>query len=334
MGKERSSLTKTRKNQEDVIVTFNGKNHRLKDWMKIEKAAVDDDASLNWRKVFEEHTPKPDNSESAPTGFVPYKKVKKKRLHKPNYGFGQLFKMFWIPFLSAVVVGLGIGFTVLLMFSDHKTNHAKAPEAPEAVATSAELKVNTLDGTPFSMTVQVLQENSYKTEAGAKEDLSQLKENEKPGAVLKENGNYKVIVGLAKDEATRKQLANTFGGMALYGKAFSFSPKAVRTSQQVGEFLIDGKNLMMAMVPLSTEKALGKKIDGTKLSVLNEKLNHWAAIDQLNVTGSLKKDLTFFRGAVESAYSHLEGKDDPDSAQQSLLDALASYQKIVTALNP
>ncbi|MGV3487937.1 MAG: hypothetical protein ACO1OC_05050, partial [Tuberibacillus sp.] len=142
-------MTKNNRDQEDVIVTFNGKNHKLKDWIKIEKAAVDDDSSLNWKKVFEEHTPKPNLGESAPTGFVPYKKIKKKRKAYNALPLALIFKQFWVPFLSAIIVGLGIGFTVLIMFSSHK------PEKPAVVsdktaavpANATGTAVETLDGT-------------------------------------------------------------------------------------------------------------------------------------------------------------------------------------------
>jgi len=329
------SLTKNNQDHEDVIVTFNGKNHKLKDWVKKEKAAVDDDSTLNWNKVFEEHTPKPVIGETAPTGFVPYKKVKKKRRTKSAKTTGIFVKQLWIPLMSAIIVGLGIGFTVLLVFSNHKAEKppSVAASAQPVQATPADSSLISLAGNQFAVNLQVLQESSFDTLSAANDHIKQLKDKNIPAVVFNEGGDYKVFIGLAKDEGTRRELTGIFGDRQLYGKALSFTPNTIKTSKQIGDFLNSGKALMTDMIPLSSAKALDKNLSKDALSAIDKKLNQWASIDQLNVKGTLKKDLTSFRGAIESAYSHLENADDPDNAQQSLLDALGTYQKILLALS-
>lgn len=329
-------MVKDNKDQEDVIVAFNGKNHKLKDWTREEKAATDDDPSLNWKKVFEEHTPRPNLGESAPTGFVPYKKVKKKRKNIAGNSIVPLIKQFWIPFLSAIIVGLGIGFTVLIMFSHHKDvkKEALPADAPVSQQKPSDVVAKSLSGGDFAVSLQVVQGGSYGTQKAANERLDELKKLQVPAAVFREDDQYKVLIGVAASESVRREMTDAFTNVKdLYGKSWAYQPKTIKTSNQVADFLKIGKQLFDALVPLSAAKTLDQKVDKKALSDIGKNLNKWPGIDTLNVKGSLKSDLTSFRGAVEAALSHLENTDDPDNAQQSLLDAISTYQKILIALS-
>jgi hypothetical protein len=328
-------LAKDNREHEDVIVAFNGKDHKLKEWTRKEKAATDDDPSLNWRKVFEEHTPKTNMGEPAPTGFVPYKKVKKKRRKTSTAPIILLFKQFWIPFLSAVIVGLGIGFTVLIMFSHHKTEDKQAvpTTAQPAKQTPSDEVAKSMGGDGFAINLQVIQGGSFDTLKAAKDRLTELKDQSVPAAIFTEDNNYKVMIGVAKSEDARRKMQEKLGDIELYGKSWSFHPQTIKTSKNVGDFLKTGKDFVESMVPLSVSKESDKTLDKKVLSKISDEMGNWSGIDDLNVKGSLKSDLTSFRGAVEAALSHLENGDDPDDGQQSLLDAISIYQKILLALS-
>ena len=193
--------------------------------------------------------------------------------------------------------------------------------------------VETLDGNDFALRFQIIQGGSFDSRNAAQKVLEKVKSDSAPAAIFSEDGKYKVMIGVALDEATRHDLEDVLGEIDLYGKSWAFEPKKIKASKQVGEFLKTGKDFITRMVPLSTAKDLDKPMNGKTLSNINNEMGRWEDIETLNVKGTLKKDLTSFRGAVVSAFSHLENKDDSDNAQQSLLDAISMYQKILLALS-
>lgn len=329
----RRPVKQMKEEEEEVIVTFNGKEHTLTEWTKKEVAAADDDATLNWRDVFESHKTelKTNIDEPAPTGVTLKKKTKR------PLGFLPFFKHFWVPFLSAVIVGLGIGFTVLLLFSSNgKKEVANAPAAasvtehPKEATSSGD---GAADVSTLSLSVQAVQAGVLSTKAAADGFVDDLKSQGVPAVSVQDGDHFNIFIALAATEESRDQIKNMYKEKVEkpYGKEWKLM-KEVKTTKATAQFLDKGRALFSGMIPLSAAAASGSAPDKKALDNIGQLLNNWSSQKVTTNDSTVDKQLISFKGMLEAAFANIKNNGDGHSGQQSLLDALGLYQEILSGL--
>ena len=342
--KRKSQRQQQTNSQDDVIVSFNGKEHRLEEWSKKELAAADEDHSLNWRKTFAEQTPsRPDeHKESAPALVKPKRKKRRKitNRHTTQRPFSEgvlinFFKSFWVPFITAIIVGLGIGFTVLILFSD-KSQAPNQETATEVVAdhkgTNGTSAANVNQGGQLDLSIQVIQEGLFSSQSAAQKEMDDIKdEYNVPAAAIKQNDQYSVLIGLTNDEAIRDTLKNDFTerSMDVFGKKWDFKAGDIQASKAVYEYLTTGNALFHELLADSSAIIANNSLDKTKLDKLEESLNEWNVPNDSSLSTSTKEEIKTFNNILKTAFSQIQ---DGESGQQPLLDALSLYQMICTSL--
>lgn len=332
-GKERSSLADRNRSDEEIIVTFNGKDHTLEEWTKKQAAVRKQDKTpLNWRKVFADQVPvtRRDQREAA-AGFSANRNFKGRR--PGRFLAPLLIKFFGVPFVAAVIVGLAIGFTVLIMLSSHdkKIRNPSVATAGQVAGETPGKKVKA-DAPQLDLTVHAVQANTFSTAEGANEQVQTLKNLGVPAAVVRDGQRYDVFIALAGSESGRKKLVAKYESLKPFGKTWAVRFPAAGLSEATARYLETGRILLLDLIRLSADKALDQKVDQKALADVQTTLNGWTAAANVKMADNLKEDLTSFKGAIESAYSHIENREDQDAGQQSLLDAVRLYQTIAFAL--
>ncbi|GGH85859.1 hypothetical protein JOD43_003475 [Pullulanibacillus pueri] len=340
MAKPKNDGQRQTKSNDDVIISFNGKEHRLEEWAKKEVAAADEDQTLNWRKTFNEQKKlnHDDQGEAAPA-IVKYKKKKRKvgRQGLPSGTFFNLFKHFWMPFLAAIIVGLGIGFTILILFSDHKTqtttlNNAAQKEnvssPDQAKAQGAEQNVQAL-----SLRVQVIQWNVFAKKDAATKGMEDLeKSSQIPAAVVNDGEQYAVFIGIADNSTRRKTLETQLQKkkVTLYGKVWDYTPQKFQSSSNVFQYMKKGKTLFTQLIEASGALAEGETPDQKTVNTISKLLDALSVPKDESLSSTTKKDLETFRVVLNTAYNQIKAGQE---GQQALLDGLSLYQKICSDLN-
>jgi hypothetical protein len=340
------------KGHADVSVTFNGKETKLSKRMKEQTSASDLDKLKDWRiqeeKVAtftssETEAERPidttpldwrgfNNSQTAAT-LVASSKKKKKRKKDHSGPFLNFIKKFWIPFLSAIVVGLGLGFTVLLVFTTHKavTPTVKSPPAVSqgevTGKTSSVPKTKTVSGADYQLNLQVIQMGVYKQYAGALTDQKQFEASGIHTAIVKDIANYYLFSGVALNPSDIKSLEKALiKGQKPYGKAWTIQPSQVKGTALDLQDIKTANLVIQNLIPLSVAACLNQPVD-TKIMTQVKK-----ALDQMedpNGTRGQEKLVTL-KGTLLAAYSSLnQPTPDGQKAQNALLDAIANYKVII-----
>jgi hypothetical protein len=343
-----------------VSVTFNGKETKLSKQMKEPTSVSDQDKLKNWREQEEKvitlssseteadaEAERPNdtspldwrgfnNSQTAATLVDPSKKKKRK-----NGQSGPLFsfiKKFSIPFLSAIVVGLGLGFTVLLVFTNHKTVSPTVKTPPAilqgGVATAKQASpsnTKTVSGADYQLNLQVIQMGVYKQQAGALTDQKKFDASGIHTAIVKDQTTYYLFSGVALNPSDIKTLEKTlFKGQQVYGKAWTVQPSKVKGSALDLQDLKTANLVIQNLIPLSVSACLNQPVD-TKIMTQVKK-----ALEQMEDPNGLRgqEKLVTLKGTLLAAYSALnQSKPDGQKSQDALLDAIANYKVIMDSRN-
>lgn len=345
------------KGHADVSVKFNGKETKLSKQVKERISASDRDKFKDWRDQEDKTaklTPaktdvKPEdeqpidtkpldwrgfnNLQTAATLVTPSKK--KKRKTSQSGPFLSFIKKFWIPFLSAIVVGLGLGFTVLLVFTTHKTvpssvkiTSATTQDTP-VVAEGSKATTKTVSGTDYQLNLQVVQIGVYKQHDGALADQKKFESDGIHTAIVKDQENYYLFSGVALNPTDMKTLEkHLFKGQSVYGKAWSIHPSKVKGTALDLQDLKTANLVIQNLIPLSVAACLDQPVDTKILTQVKKALDQ---MEDPNGTQGQQKLVTL-KGTLLAAYSSLnQSKPDGVKAQNALMDAIANYKDIMDA---
>ena len=135
----------------------------------------------------------------------------------------QLLKKLWLPLLAAVIVGLAIGFTLMIMISKDNSAKSAAPSAslPVEIQPVAKSSVNL---SALQLRFYGVQANVFNNKDGALAFQQELQQKGLPSFILSAD-SYRVIVGFAKDKSAAKKMAAGFKKQKIdvYAKPFSLA---------------------------------------------------------------------------------------------------------------
>lgn len=357
-------LAKNKQEKSDVSITFNGKEHTLEEWTKAEIAAADKDKTLNWQSAFQGHTEKSETNKktSAPgKKFASYYyQVKKKRRrglkqkrtaffpkHPPSAKeIRVFFKHVWLPVMAALVVGLGLGFTMLLIFSDQGKTSVKSSAAAEQTTkkTGQGQAVSPLKAEDLPFEVSVIQGGVFSKTEQVNKAIGGLRKKGVPAIAVKTGGQTAVYIGLMTNDSAGSRLTNYYKKrkVGYYEKKWQLSVAEhplVLKNRQLADFIGKGRDILKALLGISgqvtPESSLIKAQTAEKLDKLKSGWQWEPAADNKQLSGTDKEKLAAFYNDAGNAVSAAEALRKKTSArsfyifQQSLLQATAEYGQII-----
>lgn len=364
-----------KKKEEEVIVTFNGRNHTLKELAKMETAAADDELSKDWFSSKEdepeafsypedlpyyEETPSPVKPKfitfkRKPKMFKPTTK-RKKTPQKPRYfskhqnsGFKlpTIPKNFWLPFFSAIVVGLGLGFSMLIYFSNnaHQTSTQQSttgatPSSSTAQtanqSTSASTTAISVDATDLSIQTDVVQTSAVKTKALANTNANNISKLGLPVVETAKQGNGLIYLfsGISNSMSEATQIGNIYtgDGAQVYPKPWNLSVKKLKLTPSIHKQLTAEKDTFSKMINASSELMINGVVSKTTTNQLNKSYEGLKI-----VTKNSPKPIQNFYNQINPISQLLNiAVKNPTGGnkrviQQKLLEALFAYQKLITS---
>lgn len=359
MSRNQSSQD-TNPDQEKITISFNGRNTTLNQWVNKPVALTDQDQMKNWRK----EEPKGDNlkksqeklstDESAPklTGPLDWRHFENKQtaatlLHQPiknkkkskssQPDFVIFIKKFWVPFLSAIIVGLGLGFTVLLILANHNADTpnenvlstSQKGITPGVSSTQNNEPVTTANGKDYLLNLQVIQLGIWNSQASAVAAQNQFEASGIHSALIKNGNQYALFAGMALNTGDLAPLEQTLKNKVnYYDKGYVINPKTVKGTKLDLQDIKTANLVIQNLIPLSLSAITNGQVNQSVLKEVKK------ALDQMEdpSVGTNKKDLVTLKGTLVAAYTALtQSKPDGLGAQKALLDSMVSYQSIIRA---
>lgn len=351
-------------NNNEIRVMFNGKETTINKSVKKVVAATDQDQKKQWRNEEDLHKEREKNEKAEETEtknqdlYEQYelyawdarqpaaslststiKKKKKKRVKKSSHATITMFiKKFWVPFLSAVIVGLGLGFTVLLIFMNHKPvpvsatvgSQTNSVSSTSASTTPTSTTQSTVAGKDYMLNLQVVQTGYYDTKQSALTDQSKFEAMGVHAVLTTDSSHYALFSGLA---LTKNQLSilepTIINKTPIYGKPWVLNPNKVKGTKKELQDLKTANLVIQNLIPLSLDAIQSKTVDSSILTQVNNALMQMA--DPSSVTSD--KKLGTLKGSLLAAYTALT-QTTPDGwkAQDALLDAVGNYQSIINSM--
>lgn len=331
-------MSELKKKTPRVTITFNGKKHNLEEWTRQETAA-DKDKSLNWNAAFseepttKEHHAQPVTDDDA---FAKQKhsffSINKKRhlvLSKPS-GTWQTIRLFWLPSVAAIVVGLVIGLSMLMIFSDQNTS-VKDTWADNQKKTQSDSASETVKAVNLNLPVYMIQAGLFGSSSKAKQVSEQLK-SQAPAAVMQVSGGSAIFVGVSQTEAGADQLLAHFKkkGMTVFKKQMTIQADsaAEKNKSQMNEAL-NYKKIIVALLSLSEKSKNGSAApDANSLKTVDKLYSSVAkqarGTKTDHVFAQIKQTQTTARNLVsDSSEEHFF------AFQQDLLETVSKYNALI-----
>lgn len=346
-------LADKKKKSPQVIITFNGKKHTMEEWTKKETAA-DKEKLLNWNSAFPENQNRAGIShpqgQKLPDRVKSYLRVKhifsrerkkwrpgRPMIHEAVY----LVRHFWLPAAAAVVIGLAIGLTMLMIFAGQTQSVGAAWTARTgssgAAAQSAPASASSRD---LGLSAYVIQAGVYSTKAKAAQAAAQL-QNNGSAAIMVDRGTTAIFIGAASAKPGAAKLDGYYKsqGIPAYQKSLQFNASAKPAVLKTGSaatFIVQGKALMQNLLEISDEAINGNfSLSGQTVVKMDKLINAWKLPDggSLNSAGrSLAVNLQKQAGVAASMAHTLQVKKSGASFnayQQSLLETIILYGELI-----
>ncbi|MBM7644723.1 hypothetical protein JOD45_000930 [Scopulibacillus daqui] len=344
-------MEKKAKKEPDIIVKFNGKERTLEELTKAETASADSDKSLNWRKAFaNEEKQKLKSIKTHEQSAVAHEslpsKLKKKRKAKENnerIPLLILIKHIWVPLLAAIIVGMGLGFTLLLAFSGHGKNHAVSSVSKQETAGQS-LKQNgsTLPAKNLNLHLYVIQAGVYSDKRQADTFVKAFQKQGVPAVVEKSGNNY-IFIGVQTSQTAVDHMKDYFKeqGISVYTKEWTAESKQKAINQNMYNFMKLGNDLMLSMIPVSGQMILNeggsiKDKDMMKIKEIEGEFQKAENAAGASVPRNNQSQVHTFSQEISKSVQYLEKhKDKLDKKtgsyiQQHLLTAMLAYKELLS----
>ncbi|MTT31754.1 hypothetical protein GMB86_06970 [Terrilactibacillus sp. BCM23-1] len=356
------------KKRPDITILINGKEHDMGDWVNSETAATQSEKTLNWRESFHEEQDAYKERERENEDFAAghefnrhYQLNKKKRKSltkrkKVHNGYAKKKKNMtnsptislnsWIPIFAAVIVGLGLGFSLLMYFSGQQESSKKALEAQTVNGTpnsnEAQAASKTYD---LNQELYVIQAGVFSDSAQANKKIKQLNKKKVAAALFENNGQYSVMIQMSTNQKQNDQLAKLYKKkhISTYTKSFTIknNNSTLLKNNAVASFMYKGKDLVQQLMSvIQTMRLSGGKTDvSQKVKKMTVSKVKWELPStQLKTMSSQnQRDIKSFYNDLTNAIIQVNAlKDDWNDqrgyqCEQNIIQALSKYERILHA---
>lgn len=342
MSGERDQI-KIKINGKDKHINVNDKSNR-----KEIAAGVNKEDEFEW--VLPDYNNKPQiyydaEKEENETYYSPrinpnyYKKKGKFGTHKqPNIKKPQ-FKMMipkgvLISIISAIVVGVGLGFLVLLVFTDDdKSDLPISNTAP--VTNSSNKEDNKAKATAsFGMDFSIVQGGVYSTTEKASTAAEELKQQDIPAVVDEMDGKFNILIGIAENTQTAEQIESAYkaNNIDAYAKPWSYKIENVSLPASVDkDWFVKGEELLKGLITASGN-AYSDSLVAEDLHDLKESFKAWSKNKPDKASKEIADKLDFYEKALDAGIKSLTAENKMDT-QQKTLNAYMAFKSIIAELN-
>ncbi|MFD2618164.1 SPOR domain-containing protein [Terrilactibacillus laevilacticus] len=353
------------KKRSDITILINGKEHDMVDWVNSETAATQSEKTLNWRESFKEDQDAYKGKEKEPFAtshefnqHYQLNKKKRKSLTKRKKvynGYAHKKKNImnspsisihsWIPIFAAVIVGLGLGFSLLLYFSSQQDASKKALEAQTVNGTpnsnEAQAASKTYD---LNQELYVIQAGVFSDSAQANKKIKQLNRKKVSAAPFENNRQYSVMIQMSTNQKQNDQLAKLYKKkhISIYTKSFTIknNNSTLLKSNSVASFMYSGKGLVQQLMSvIQTMRLSGGKTDVSqkvkKITVSKVKWELPSSAKLKTMSSQNQQDIKSFYNNLTNAIIQVNAlKDDWNDqrgyqCEQNIIQALSKYERIL-----
>ena len=256
---------------------------------------------------------------------------KKGKKGKLNYSLKNLPLTLIIASVSAIIVGISLGITMLTLFTGTDEQAASA-EIMGASAAVSDVRLS-------DMRVEFVQGGAFSTYEKGKEMATAFQDRGQAGILASNTENYYLFIGLGtnREGADKISLLYQQDGHETYVKTHAVAGVEYLVDKKVSAFINQGVALHEQ---LTQATVMGLTSSATSIEKLVEETNKWytnqIVIDQ--VEGAEKGKMAEFAIHVHKASEFLNQYRESNSstslwkAQQKLLEAVIAYEQLVNEL--
>lgn len=327
------------KKMPQVTITFNGKKHTMEEWTRRETAA-DKDKSLDWNAAFsEEHVPTDRQTQTIvdedafvkPKHFILNRRKKWHSSSSKSFGPLATIRFIWLPAAAALVVGLAIGLTMLMIFNEQNPKSNDTWTSNNESAQSGKESSEAVSKNDLNLSVYVIQAGLFGSTDKAEQIASELR-NHGPAAVMPVTGGTAIFVGVAQTDAGATQLLAHFKGLGMTVFKKKIPIKASQTilkKQAQSDAALDNKKLIQELLSLMEQSKNGTRAANANSLKTVDKLYQNAAKSAENTKAkSLLNHARMARQAIGKV-SNENYSAQFLALQQELLNTLADYNDLV-----
>ncbi|MCM3619311.1 SPOR domain-containing protein [Sutcliffiella horikoshii] len=251
---------------------------------------------------------------------------KKKKLAPPSFS-----KQLLVSIGMAIGIGTCLGFLILgvMNMSGTPVNPEVPTTAPVAIDTTEAPETPAVSGdgsaTISAQTLSVLQAGAFSTAEGANAEIDRLRAAGFPAVAVSSDPTF-VFMAVGQNVEGMKQIAGgaQAKGFDPYAKEISLSEKTMNSlSEQDVQLLQEGQVLYKQLTVATALLLQGTSLDAAASETLGASFDKVAAIQDSELTDSIKEWKASLSGAYENIRSHQSSNNTEAlwDAQQKLLDA-------------
>lgn len=234
---------------------------------------------------------------------------------------------------SAVIIGTGLGVSVLEMLGGSQPSGKQSTAIMSNQQTEQPKEISAVIQ---PVQLPILQTGVFSSKEKGQVVLDELKKKGTPAAMREENGKFYIVSYISNDEDSIKKMGDllTKKNISFYVKQWSIQQTTVPNALEAKRPLIaKGESMLLYNVSQSTQLYMGKSIDDAEWNRMNKE---WDTLTK--EANNLERDdiKTFMMSIAKSrdAWNDYKVKKNDEAftqLQQTLVDGLTAYEKIVTA---
>ncbi|MCO7127944.1 SPOR domain-containing protein [Sporolactobacillus shoreicorticis] len=322
-----------------VTIIFNGKKHTMEEWTRRETAA-DKEKSLDWNAAFsEDHVPADHHAQPLvdEEAFVKQKRLilkRKKKWHpssRKSAGPLPTIRFIWLPAAAALVVGLVIGLTMLMIFNEQNPKSKDTWTSGNNQAQSSTDSSSAVSKNDLNLSVYVVQAGLFSSTAKAERIASELRSHG-PAAVMPVTGGTAILVGVAQTDAGATRLLDHFKdqGLTVFKKKVPIeASQAILKKQSQAEAALHYKKLILELLSLMEQSKNGAHAANAGSLKTADKLYQRASKSADNTKAkSLLNHARMARQAIGKVSNENYGAQFL-ALQQELLNSLIDYNHFI-----
>ncbi|WP_017726727.1 hypothetical protein [Halalkalibacterium ligniniphilum] len=281
------------------------------------------------------------NREQSPK--LPFKRKKKKKSTDFSYSLKNVPVLFIVAVVSAIVVGVSFGFTMLTVFTGNEpdiVSSAEATNIPHFEEKNTRLP---------HLTVEVVQGGAFSTLEKGQQVADSIKEKSLAAVLFSQTEPIYLFMGIAQDRANSKAIGQIYEqkGQETYLKSYTVSPATIQeqaVETTTSQWFTQMEEIYKRMIDLSVDGITGsgaqvsrESVEEIRLQTLTLHEQETKAFERLHP--SAQQHATALSEEMLNAGNHLAAYQQQGDemylleAQQALLEVLAHYESFIQAVS-
>ncbi|HET7628312.1 MAG TPA: hypothetical protein VFK44_07975 [Bacillales bacterium] len=252
------------------------------------------------------------------------KKMNKKKLPKTQ----------WFSGLSAVAVGILMGWVVLSMFAGHDRQDADKAAVPSTNSQLGGTSDSEKTITNLDLSLSIVQGGVFSSASHGNTAVEALRSNGYAAVLQENNGKFYMYIGVGTSQQEAEKLGRFYKsiGQEVWVKPLKTSVEAEQLNGTVRKQLETAKGLLEQLIPEAVER-LSADTTGNQAGSEMSKVNEMLASLEKSGTAEVKPLVNQLQSSVAllENYAESDAKNELWKAEQHLLQAVMKYNALATA---